>query len=249
MGALDAILQRQPIWRGGALARQVSALATGFSALDAALPGGGGAGQAVRGGLKHEPGLGELGPLLPALATLTCAGQGAVWIAPPHVPYAPALAAAGVDLVNLLIVRPQSRRDALWAAEQALRSGSCHALVAWLPKVRYAELQRLSMAAEAGRAAAFVFRPLAAAAESSPACLRLALEPAGLELGVRIVKRRGAPLTAPLHLPLKRPFHVLGRAAPRGAAGGGGPAPPPPGPSGCTPRLSPAPAARPSGRG
>jgi len=219
MSALDAILQRQPIWRGGALARQISTLATGFTALDAELPGGGWPCQALTELLGDERGIGELGLILPALAALTSAGQRAAWIAPPHVPYAPALAAAGIDLVNLLMVRPQSRRDALWAAEQALRSGSCHALVAWLPKMRYAELQRLSVAAEAGRAAVFVFRPLAAAAESSPACLRLALEPAGLELGVRIVKRRGAPCAAPLHLPLKRPCHVLGRVTPPGAAG------------------------------
>ena len=220
MGALDAILQRQRIWRGGALARQISALATRFAALDAELPGGGWPRQALTEILNDEPGVGELGLILPALAALTSAGQRVVWMAPPQVPYAPALAAGGVDLVNLLIVRPQSRRDALWAAEQALRSGSCHALVTWLPKARYVELQRLSVAAEAGRAAVFVFRPLAAAAESSAACLRLALEPAGLELGVRIVKRRGAPRTAPLHLPLKRPFHVLGRVTPPGVAGG-----------------------------
>jgi len=220
MGALDAILQRQPIWRGGTLARQACAVATGFTALDAEFPGGGWPRQALTELLTDEPGIGELGLILPALAMLTSAGQRAVWIAPPHIPYAPALAAAGVDLVNLLIVRPQSRRDALWAAEQALRSGSCHALVAWLAKARYAELQRLSVAAETGRAAAFIFRPYAAAAQSSPACLRLAFEPAGPELGVRIVKRRGVPRAAPLHLPLKRPFHVLGRATPAETAGG-----------------------------
>ena len=220
MGTLDAILQRHPVWRGGALAKPVSALSSGFAALDAELPGGGWPRQALTEVLNDVSGIGELGLILPALAALSAAGQRAVWIAPPHVPYAPALAAAGVDLVNLLIIRPQNRYYALWAAEQALRSGSCHAVVAWLSQARYAELQRLAVAAEAGRAAAFVFRPPAAAAESSPACLRLALEPAGLELGVHIVKRRGAPLATPLYLPLKRPFHVLGRAALPGARGG-----------------------------
>ena len=220
MGTLDAILQRHPVWRGGALAKPVSALSSGFAALDAELPGGGWPRQALTEVLNDVSGIGELGLILPALAALSAAGQRAVWIAPPHVPYAPALAAAGVDLVNLLIIRPQNRYYALWAAEQALRSGSCHAVVAWLSQARYAELQRLAVAAEAGRAAAFVFRPPAAAAESSPACLRLALEPAGLELGVHIVKRRGAPLATPLYLPLKRPFHVLGRAAPPAAVGG-----------------------------
>src|SRR3954466_5855151 len=175
MGAIDAILQRQPIWRGGSLARHLSALATGFPMLDGELPGGGWPRQALTEVLGDQHGIGELGLILPALAAVTSAGHRAAWIAPPHVPYAPALAAAGIDLVNLLILRPQTRREALWATDQALRSGSCHALVAWLPKVRYADLQRLSVAAEAGRAVVFVFRPLAAAAESSPACLRLAL--------------------------------------------------------------------------
>lgn len=220
MGGLDAILERHPVWRGGTLAKSISALPTGFESLDAELPGGGWPRQALTEVLNDASGIGELGLVLPALAALTSAGQRTVWIAPPHVPYAPALAAAGVDLVNLLIVRPQNRYYALWAAEQALRSGACHALAAWLPKARYAELQRLAVAAESGRAAAFVFRPMAAAAESSPACLRLALEPAGLELGVQILKRRGAPLDSPLYLPLKRPFHVLGRAAsPRARVG------------------------------
>ena len=212
MGALEEILQRHPIWRGGAMARAVDAIPTGFAGLDAALPGGGWPRQGLTELLADEVGIGELGLILPALAALTGAGKRAVWVSPSHLPYAPALAAAGVDLTAVVVVAPSSRRDALWASEQALRSGSCHALAAWLPKPRYAELQRLAVAAEASHAVAFLYRPLAAAAESSPACLRLALEPAGLELAVHIVKRRGAPLTAPLYLPLKRPFHVLGRA-------------------------------------
>ena len=213
MGALEEILQRHPVWRGGALSRAVAAIPTGFTPLDAELPGGGWPRQGLTEILVDDAGIGELELILPALAALTRAGQRVVCVAPPHVPYAPALAAAGVDLVHLLVVNPSSCRDALWATEQALRSGSCHALAAWISKPRYAELQRLAVAAEAGHAAAFLYRPLAAAHESSPACLRLALEPAGVELALHFVKRRGAPLAAPLHLPLKRPFHVLGRAA------------------------------------
>jgi hypothetical protein len=213
MAALEEILQRQPVWRGGAPVLGVCAVPSGFAGLDAELPGGGWPRQGLTELLADEAGIGELGLVLPALARLTAAGKRAVMVAPPCLPYAPALAAAGVDLANLLVVRPASRRDALWAAEQALRSGSCHALAAWLARPRYAELQRLAVAAEAGRALAFLFRPLAAAAESSPACLRLALQPAGPELAISLVKRRGAPLDEALHLPLKRPFHALGRAS------------------------------------
>jgi cell division inhibitor SulA/protein ImuA len=213
MGALEELLQRHSVWRGGALAQGTSALASGFAALDDELPGGGWPCQALTELLADDIGIGELALVLPAFARLTSAGKRAIWIAPPHVPYAPALAAGGVDLANLLIVQPAGRRQALWAAEQALRAGSCHALAAWLPKARYAELQRLAVAAQASRAVAFIFRPLAARAETSPAGLRLALEPTGSALAVHFIKRRGAPLAVPLSLPLERPFHVMGRAS------------------------------------
>jgi len=213
MASLAEILQRQPVWRGGTLVQGISTEPTGFPSLDAQLPGGGWPRQGLTELLADEPGIGELALILPALARLTGAGRRAVWVAPPHVPYAPAFAAAGVDLANLLVVQASERRDALWAAEQGLRSGSCHALAAWLPRPRYAELQRLAVAAEAGRAVAFVFRPWAAAGESSPACLRLGLEPSAGRLAVHVLKRRGSPAARPLHLDLERPFHVVDRAA------------------------------------
>jgi hypothetical protein len=213
MVGLAEILERHPVWRGGTLAQAVAAVPSGFAGLDAELPGAGWPRQGLTELLCDAAGIGELGLILPALAAVTASGRRCVWVAPPYVPYAPALAAAGIDLANLLVVRPASRRDALWAAEQALRSGSCHALAAWLARPRYAELQRLAVAAESSHAVAFLFRPLAAAAESSPACLRLALAPAGGDLDVRIVKRRGAPAALALRLPLKRPCHVVGRAA------------------------------------
>jgi hypothetical protein len=128
-------------------------------------------------------------------------------------PYAPALAAAGIDLTNLSVIRAPGRLDALWAAEQVLRAGPCHALLAWLRHARYEELRRLAVAAESSRAFVALFRPAAAAKEPSPACLRLALEAGDEGLNVHIVKRRGIPAAAPVHLPVKRPVHALARSA------------------------------------
>ena len=130
----------------------------------------------------------------------------------------------GVDLAQLVLVRVPGRRDALWAAEQALRAGSCHALLAWLRHAGFQDLRRLAVAAEGSRAFVALFRPLQAAGEPSPACLRLALEPgeAGA-LAVRLFKRRGAPLAAAVRVPVKRPVHVLGRPAfPQPAPGDAG---------------------------
>jgi hypothetical protein len=211
--ALEQILKHPRVWRGNSLAGSVPAVPTGFGELDAALPGGGWPSGALTELLASARGIGELGLLMPALARLTCAGKRVVWLAPPHLPYAPALAAAGVDLPHLALVRAAGRRDALWAAEQALRAGSCHALLAWLPSAGYQHLRRLAVAAEASRAFVALFRPAQAAAESSPACLRLALEPAEGGLRAHVLKRRGAPRAAPIFVPVKRPFHALGRAA------------------------------------
>jgi hypothetical protein len=212
VSALEDLLQRHPVWRGAALAQHAAALATGYAPLDRELPGGGWPTGGLTELLGSREGVGELTLVLPVLARLSAAGKRLVWIAPPHLPYAPALAAAGVDLAHLAVVRAAGRRDALWAAEQALRAGSCHALVAWLRNARYAELRRLAVAAEASSAFVAVFRPRAAMHEASPACLRLVLEPAGGMLDVHLLKRRGAPLAAPLRLAVKRPLHALARA-------------------------------------
>src|SRR5687767_9884352 len=211
MAALEEILQRHPVWRGGPLACAVPGVPTGFAELDRELPGGGWPAGALTELFARREGIGELQLVLPALAALTWAGKRVVWLAPPYLPYAPALAAAGVNLEHLAVIRAPGRRDALWAAEQALRAGCCHALLGWFRKAAYDDLRRLAVAAEASSAWVALFRPLQAAAESSPACLRLALEADGEGLAVKILKRRGAPLTRPLRLPVKRPVHALGR--------------------------------------
>src|SRR5690348_9211926 len=108
---LAEILQRKPIWRGAAALAPVPALSTGFPFLDAELPGRGWPTGVLTEILADVEGIGELQLLLPALARLTSAGKRVVWLAPPHVPYAPGLSAAGVDLSNLLVVRAPGRRD------------------------------------------------------------------------------------------------------------------------------------------
>ena len=212
MSPLEDILRRQPVWRGGAPAAPAAvALPSGFAALDAELPGGGWPTGALTEILAPRDGVGELQLVMPALAALTGAGRRIAWLAPPYLPYAPALAAAGVRLEHVAVVRAPGRRDALWAAEQVLRAGACHALLAWLPEAHYAELRRLALAAGERPVFAALFRPPGAARQPSPACLRLALEWRD-GLVARILKRRGAPVAAALPLSIQRPVRALGRA-------------------------------------
>src|SRR5437899_7383588 len=198
-----ALLDRPDIWRGQALSRGgAPTLPCGFPGLDAELPGGGWPAGALTEILPTHEGIGELRLLGPVLAGLSQRGLRLVWIAPPHLPYAPALAAAGIDIANLVVVRVASPKETLWATEQALVSNACGAVLAWPQGAKYAELRRLQIAAEGGRAPAFLFRSPQIAGEPSPAALRIALGTAAAGgLAVHVLKRRGAPLARSLLLP------------------------------------------------
>jgi cell division inhibitor SulA/protein ImuA len=201
--SLAAELDQHPgIWRGSEFARTACpGIATGFAALDAELPGGGWPCGALTEILPQHEGIGELRILGPALAQLAAQGKFIAWIAPPYLPYAPALDAAGIDLARVVIVKTARDGDSLWAAEQALRSAACGGVLAWPREIRFAQLRRLQLAAEGGRCLAVLFRPTQAAREPSPAALRIALATSAGGLALSILKRRGAPLSRPILLP------------------------------------------------
>jgi hypothetical protein len=198
--ALTPLLEHPAIWRGDELSRVASpSVPSGFAALDAQLPGGGWPTAALMEILPAHEGIGELRVLGPALAALSRSRM-LVWIAPPHLPYAPALAAAGIDLARLIVVRTQTPRETLWATEQALRSKACGAVLAWPMQTNYAQLRRLQIAAEGNPVLAALFREPGAARETSPATLRIALQTLNGELAARILKRRGSSLATPILL-------------------------------------------------
>lgn len=120
------------------------------------------------------------------------------WVSPPFRPYAPSLAAWGIDVGRMLIVNSAGTTE--WAMDQALRSESCSAVLGWAnPRDPHA-LRRLQLAAETSRSLAVLYRPLQAGLTPSPAVLRLALLGGGTGgLQVRIVKSRGGrPVTVNL---------------------------------------------------
>ncbi len=218
---MAAVAHFNGVWKGGELERiQRAVLPTGHAALDRELPGGGWPVGALSEVLHDNRGIGEVSFLAGALAGAAAEGRMAVFIDPPHLPYAPALAQSGQALERCLVVRPLTQEDALWAAEQALRSGACGAVLLW-PEQRarsidYTWLRRLQMASEAGRALAVLFRSGAAASQATPAHLRVALSMEAGALHIRIPKRRGPPLTTPVALhALDRPRTALASAAAR----------------------------------
>jgi hypothetical protein len=138
------------------------------------------------------------------------------WIAPPFQPYPPALLQWDIDLARMLIVRPRSARKArseisrseissemsseisseiLWAAEQAMASGTCAAVLLW-PRpvdraIDHTTSRRLQLAAARGQCQAFLFRTFRALLQPSAAALRLKLEAGMQGTDVGILKSRG----------------------------------------------------------
>jgi len=199
--SIAQLVQLPGVWRGGELEHVVHpTFPTGHARLDAELPGGGWPTGTLSEVLHDGVGIGEVSFLAAALARAAEAGRLIAWIQPPHLPYAPALAQAGVPLERCLVVRPAHREDALWAAEQALKSGACAAALLWMERFaeEYAWLRRLQMAAEAGRAMAVLFRSTAAERHSTPSHLRVVVMRSRGQLEARIPKRRGPPLHQPI---------------------------------------------------
>jgi len=217
MKATVAELSKLPgVWRGGELEHAAQpSIPTGHPALDLELPGGGWPGGTLSEVLHDGAGIGEVTFLSGALARASEGDRMVAWINAPYLPYAPAIAQSGIALERCLVIRPAHKEDAIWAAEQVLRSGACGAALLWLAQDEYAWLRRLQMAAQAGRSMAVLFRSTAAERLSTPAHLRVTLERDEGMLKVRIPKRRGPPLVTPLSISIgfaPRSRHAVGRA-------------------------------------
>ncbi len=212
------------VWRAHQLGSKAAGdtLSSGFATLDAQLPGGGWPRSALTELLITEPGIGELQLLAGVLAAQSRAGKSILFIAPPAPLNALALSQWGLDLRQVLLLAAPRPADRLWAIEQALKSGSVGALLAWLPTdspTRVEHLRRLQLAAQHSTGLAFLYRPLAARQQASPAPLRLTLAAAPeRQLAVQLIKRRGPVHAQPLLLTLPRltqrmVFRVLEPAA------------------------------------
>jgi len=195
--ALEQLLGSYRLWRGseGAVREGEAGrvAATGYSRLDACLPGGGWPLASLTEALSGACGIGELRLFMPALSALCRQREGwVVWIAPPHVPYAPALMQWGLEVSRVLLIHPAGDQEALWAMEQALSSGTCVAVLAWINRMDERTSRRLQLAAGRGESWAIAFRPAAARREASAAALRLMLRPGSNGTDVDLFKVRGA---------------------------------------------------------
>src|SRR3546814_808228 len=164
---------------------------TGHARLDAALPGGGWPCANLSEIVYVAPGVGELQLAMPLLARLTQAKRPLALIAPPHLPYAPALRQHGVALSKLTVVDTANDHDALWASEELLRARA-GAVLLWHDTIDTIAQRRLQLAAETGDGIALVYRRLTRRDTASVAALRLKVEYVAGAPRIEVLKCRGA---------------------------------------------------------
>lgn len=192
----------EAVWRGTELEHRTTAVQpTGWSELDAELPGGGWPQQSVVEILSAQPAVLEWRLLSPALRSIVQGGGQVVVVGPPRHPHLPGLQHLGLSERQFVWIQADQPAERLWATEQLIKSRAAGAVIAWLPKARADQVRRLQVCAQGCEGLAILCRPEAARHESSAAPLRVNAS-AGLDwnLNVQIVKRRGPPHETPLTL-------------------------------------------------
>ena len=192
------------VWRGTSLAAvPVAGVATGWPALDQALPGGGWPRRSLTEILLPHTAALEWRLLGSALAQVAAQQQSIVVLGAPCTPHASGLLQQGVAADRLIRIDAASEQDRLWSAEQLIRAncGELGAVLVWLPSAQPAQIRRLQISAQQFGGSVFVFRPEAAQHDASAAPLRLlARVAADWVLNIRILKRRGPATDALLQL-------------------------------------------------
>ena len=182
---------RKDIWRGTSGFTNTLSLPTGYPQLDQCLPGGGWPLGALTEILVENTAEPPLWLITPALVALDHEQRWQAWVAPNGIPYAPALANAGINLSKMLLIHPPARNDLLWTIEQSLGSNICSAVLSWPQRLRGTASRRLQLAAERGRSWGLCFYSCSHAQYQTMAALRLLFRPNRRGAEVTILKCRG----------------------------------------------------------
>ncbi|MSO53615.1 MAG: hypothetical protein EXQ90_00540 [Rhodospirillales bacterium] len=169
--SLDGLREQiRKLERGSARAVGLEAMSFGDPDIDAALPWGG-----LRRAAIHEI-LGSDGAswgfVAGTAARLAGDGGAILWCRRGEELYGPGLAAFGIDLKRLVVIRTRTATETLWAMEEGLRSSSLAVAIGETFTVPPIALRRLQLAAEAGGVTGLLLRPTATAAATSPALTR-----------------------------------------------------------------------------
>lgn len=198
MGKLDyhdtrqqtiAELQNQ-IWarEQGTSPNAKTVYSTGCDDLDALLPSGG----VRRGSLIEWLGnssASRAGTLSLIAAKAICPQESPTVLIDVHHELFPlSLSLLGFDLSRVILIRPRSEKEALWACEEALRSESIGLVWANLERLNSTSFRRLQLAAEAAAGIGFLVRSNQAMRQPSWAEARLLVQPSPSRQGSPCVR-------------------------------------------------------------
>ncbi|TQV77312.1 translesion DNA synthesis-associated protein ImuA [Aliikangiella marina] len=190
--AVSQLLKNQAIWQAGSNSSSTRTLSTGYQQLDEILHLGGWPQGAVSELLLSQNGIGEIRLLSPLLAKLNRQPGYITWINPPYEPYPPALAKHQLDLNRIIVVRTQKVVDTVWAAQQALASNACSAVLTWLPNNNLNKaIRKLNLAAKTGNCWGFIFRSQQFHQQASAAPLRILMASEQRHQKLSIIKQPG----------------------------------------------------------
>jgi hypothetical protein len=182
---------RKDIWRGTSDFTNTLSLPTGYPQLDQYLPGGGWPLGELTEILVENTTETPLWLIAPALVALNHEQRWQAWVAPTDIPYAPALASAGINLSKMLLIHPTTYNDLLWTIEQSLGSKICSAVLSWPQRLHGIASRRLQLAAKRGRSWGLCFCPYNHAQYQTMAALRLLFRPNRRGAEITILKCRG----------------------------------------------------------
>jgi protein ImuA len=133
-----------------------------------------------------------------------------VWCDPQGEIYPPALAALGIPLEQLFLLRPKTPAEEIWAIAECLACPGVGVTVAQPPPLSRVEARRLQLAAERGGGVGILMRPYAAAASAHhAAATRWLVRPAKGERTVQrwtieLIYGHGGLLHKPVYLECSR---------------------------------------------
>jgi cell division inhibitor SulA len=187
---IDLLERKHLVWHGRDQ-KAVAGLAgfsskSGYASLDEKLEGG-----LPKSGVVsfNSPfGIGELRLLVP---TMLSKEHLHVFINPPGNLNAEFLHHQGFDLNLIFIIHTKQKNDALWSAEQCLKSGACSTVLLWQNHVEVHQVKRLQLASETGTCLQFLLRSTQKNSFSLPVTLNAELAPHRLGIETTITKRKG----------------------------------------------------------
>lgn len=114
-------------------------------------------------------------------------------IRPPGILNSEFLLQHGIKLDQILLINPKSGTDALWAAEQCLKSGLCSSVLLWKNRLSIKEAKRINLACEQGHASLFLIRCVQTSLVSGSK-IAIQLQPESNGVRIKIKRRKGRSL-------------------------------------------------------